>query len=156
MKRVIPDLDAIPSQFGIDREEVTRNLNVRKGSMDCAIFTMIKVFKDLLGVHMAIITVPLFVPITWRLARLRVGSLVVAFGQPGRKGLVEPIEGKNLAGTHFRLELRLHGQKKAFNETARSRIACLAVNQPGRQGAAGPLQGLGVVDLGVVEVKLHT
>ncbi len=51
-------------------------------------------------------------------------------------------------------ELALGGFEEAFDQSARRRIAHAAVDQSDVQRAAGRLEGMGMVDLGVIQVQL--
>ena len=89
-----------------------------------------------------------------RLARFTVGLLVVALLQPGGQGVVEPVERENLAGADLAFQLALSGPEEAFNQSAGRRIAHTTVKQADIQREAGRLQGVGVINLGVVQVQL--
>ena len=54
-------------------------------------------------------------------------SIVVADFEPCGQGLVEPLQGEHLAGTHLGFELCLCGLEEAFDESAGRRITDGAV-----------------------------
>ena len=97
--------------------------------------------------------VGLVVTLQGRLLGFAVGLPVVALVQPGGQGVVEPVQGENLAGADLAFELALGGQEEAFDQSARRRIAHAAMEQADVQGEAGGLQGVGMVNLGVVQVQ---
>ncbi len=54
---------------------------------------------------------------------------MIGHGEPGAERLVELRQGQDVAGAHFGFELLLVGEKEPFDQSARRRIAGLAVEQ---------------------------
>ena len=63
------------------------------------------------------------------------------------------VQGQNVPGTDFGLELALRRLEESFNEAAAGRIGNLAVQQSDVETEAGGLEGAGVIDLGVVDIE---
>ena len=68
--------------------------------------------------------------------------------------MIEPIECQDFAGADLAFQLGLGGAEEAFDQSAGRRIAYAAVEQADVQGKAGRLQGMSVVNLGIVQVQL--
>ena len=88
-----------------------------------------------------------------RLACFAVGLPMVALVQPGGQGVVEPVQGENVADADLAFELALGGPEEAFDQSARWGIAHAAMQQADVQGEAGGLQGMGMVNLGIVQIQ---
>ena len=79
--------------------------------------------------------------------------MVVHF-EPRGKGAVECLQFEDVALAGFGLEALLGCSEKGLDQAARTGIPGGAVNEIHVEPATGRLQGLGVVDLGVVQIQL--
>ena len=150
---VVADLDPVATEPRIDTEEEPFQSHVGEIGIDLSPDLVEEVFEHLLDVDVPDEGASLVVAFQRRLPSLGIGPPMVAHFQPGRQGAIEPLEGEDVVGADLAFQLCLGGAEKAFDESAGRRIAHAAVKEADVQGATGRLQGVGMIDLGVVEVE---
>ena len=128
---IVADLDPVATQPRIDLEEEPVQLHVGEVRVDLAALARRKYLSTSWRLTCRVKRLSLVVAIPGRLAGFAVGLLVVALLQPGGQGVVEPVEGEDLAGADLAFQL-------AFGRSRRSvRSVRRAADRPRRGGSGG-------------------
>ena len=154
---IVADLDLVAPQAAVaDAEETALQLHVAVLAVDGPLDAPQEKLQRPLQVDLPRERLALLVTLLRRLAGFRMRALVVADVQPGGEGPVETVQGEEVSRADLGFELRLAGLEEAFDQPPRRRVARRPVQQLDVQGQTGGLQGVGVVDFGVVHVQFAT
>jgi len=151
---IVTDLDLVAPQAAVaDAEEAFLELHIAVLAVHRPLDPLEEELQRALQVHLTRELLAVLITLLGCLADFRMRPLVIAHLQPGREGSVESVQGQDVSRADLGLELDLHRLEEAFDQPARRRIAGWPVQQFDVQRITGGLQGVGIVDLGVVQVQ---
>ena len=151
---VVLDVEAIAAEFRVDGVIEPVEADVGEVFVDGALFMAVKEAQHRVEIDRPHEAGTGMVTVVRRLVGLAVRLRVIGCLEPGRQGSVEVVEREQIGGENLRFELPLDRAEEAFDQSAGRWVARRPVQELDVQFRAGQRQGLGMVDLGVVDVQL--
>ncbi len=153
--RVVTDFDliAIAPEFWVNAVKAVINADVGKGFINGSGDAFHEEGKS--GVHVNVPDngKPFVVTLLWRLIGFRMYPFVIDDGKISGESPVEDVKGDDIAGVYFCFELSLACAEETFHQSAGSWVMWRSVHEVNAYIATGCAQGVGNVDLGIVEVE---